>query len=127
MTGVTVRLVAPGADDELERGASRLRDELLGLSVDDVRPVAGGDAPEGTRGPSVAELGALLVSLGPSLQLLRSVVQGITSWLQRNQAVAAVTVSIGGDTIELSAATSEQQERLVDAWLARHGDGEDSL
>ncbi|MEZ0449529.1 effector-associated constant component EACC1 [Cellulomonas sp. ICMP 17802] len=120
MTGVTVRLVAP-APDELERGALRLRDELLVLPVDDVRPVTRGDAPAGTRGPSVAEVGALLVSLGPTVQLLQSVVRSITAWLQRDRSVSAVTVTIDDDTIELSAATSEQQQRLVDAWLARHG------
>jgi hypothetical protein len=121
VTGVTVQLVAPGADEDLERGALRLRDELLALPVDDVRPVTHGEAPAGSRGPSVAEIGALLVSLGPSVQLLQTVVGGITSWLRRDRSVSGVTVSIDGDVIELTAATSEQQTQLVDAWLARHG------
>ena len=109
MTGVTVQLVAPGPDEDLERGSLRLRDELLGLSVDDVRPVTHDEAPPGSRGPSVAEVGTLLVSLGPSLQLLESVVHSIASWLRRDRSVSAVKVSIDGDVLELSAATSEQQ------------------
>lgn len=121
MTGVTVQLVASGPDEGLEQGALRLRDELLGLAVDDVRPVDAGEAPPGSRGTSVAEIGTLLVSLGPSVQLLQSVVQGITSWLRRDRSVSAVKVSIDGDVLELRAATSEQQSRLVDAWLARQG------
>ena len=121
MTGVTVQLIAPGADEAVERGALRLRAELLALAVDDVRPVAGGDAPPGSRGPSMAEMGTLLVSLGPSVQLLQSVVQGIASWLRRDRSVAAVKVSIDGDVLELSAATIDQQSALVEAWLERHG------
>ena len=122
MTGVTVQLVAPGPDEDLEQGALRLRDELLGLAVDDVRPAARGrGTARAAAAPSVAEIGTLLVSLGPSVQLLQSVVQGITSWLRRDRSVSAVKVSIDGDVLELSAATSEQQSRLVDAWLARHG------
>jgi hypothetical protein len=30
-------------------------------------------------------------------------------------------LEIDGDVIELAAATVEQQQRLADAWLARHG------
>ncbi|WP_155856150.1 hypothetical protein [Cellulomonas sp. URHD0024] len=121
MTGVTVQLVAPGADEDLERGALRLRDELLALAVDDVRPLTGGEAPPGSRGPSAAEIGALMVSLGPSVQLLQSVVQSIAAWLRRDRSVAGVKVSIDGDVIELTAATGDQQSQLVQAWLARHG------
>ncbi|WP_426593058.1 effector-associated constant component EACC1 [Cellulomonas sp. McL0617] len=118
---MTVQLVAPGSDEDLELGSLRLREELIALAVDDVRPATGGEVPPGSRGPSVAEIGTLLVSLGPSVQVLQSLVQGITSWLRRDRSVSAVKVSIDGDVLELSAATSEQQTALVDAWLARHG------
>ena len=121
MTGVTVQLVSPGADEDLERRALQLRDELLALAVDDVRPATGGEVPPGSRGPSVAEIGTLLVSLGPSVQLLQSVVQSITAWLGRDRSTSAVKISIDGDVLELGAATADQQTQLVDAWLARHG------
>jgi len=121
VTGVTVQLVSPGADEDLERRALQLRDELLALAVDDVRPATGGEVPPGSRGPSVAEIGTLLVSLGPSVQLLQSVVQSITAWLGRDRSTSAVKISIDGDVLELGAATADQQTQLVDAWLARHG------
>jgi hypothetical protein len=31
-----------------------------------------------------------------------------------------VEVSIGGDTLKVTGATSQQQETIIDAWLARH-------
>jgi hypothetical protein len=32
-----------------------------------------------------------------------------------------VEVTIGGDPIKVTGATSQQQQQLIDAWLARHG------
>jgi hypothetical protein len=34
-----------------------------------------------------------------------------------------VEVSIDGDAITVTGATSQQQEKLIDAWLARHAPG----
>jgi hypothetical protein len=34
-----------------------------------------------------------------------------------------VEVSIDGDVLKLTGATSQQQEKIVDAWLARHAAG----
>ena len=34
-----------------------------------------------------------------------------------------VEVSIGGDELKLTGATSQQQEQIINAWLARHASG----
>jgi hypothetical protein len=34
-----------------------------------------------------------------------------------------VEVSIGGDSLKVTGATSQQQEKIIDDWLARHGPG----
>jgi hypothetical protein len=34
-----------------------------------------------------------------------------------------VEVSIGGDSLKVIGATSQEQEKIIDAWLARHGSG----
>ena len=34
-----------------------------------------------------------------------------------------VEVSIGGDSLKVIGATCQEQEKIIDAWLARHGPG----
>ena len=41
--------------------------------------------------------------------------------MARNDRVVEVTE--GGDTLKLGRATREQQEKIIDAWLARHPPG----
>ena len=115
-----IRIGGPDESD-VERAALRLRDELRTLAVDDVSPVASGQAPDGTRAPSVADVGALLVSLGPSVQLLTTLVRTTRDWLARGTTPHTVRLTIDGDALELGAATSEQQDRLVDEWVRTHG------
>ena len=76
-------LDADAAGSELERGALQLGDELRNLEVDDVRPLADGAAPDGTRGGTTAALGALLVSLHPTVGVLSAVVATVRAWLTR--------------------------------------------
>jgi hypothetical protein len=60
--------------------------------------------------------GWLLVELGP--EALRAVLAKVADWVTRNDRV--VEVSYGGDTLKLGRATREQQEKIIDGWLARH-------
>jgi hypothetical protein len=34
-----------------------------------------------------------------------------------------VELSIGGDVLKVTGATSQQQEKIIDGWLARHAPG----
>jgi hypothetical protein len=118
---VQVGVIDDGANDEqLEVLALLLRQELLGLDVRSVEPYSAGDAPEGSRGGLAAVAGVLSVSLAPGLQVLGSVVTVVRDWLRRSGSVRTVKLAIDGDTIELTGASDEVQQQLVDAFVRRH-------
>jgi hypothetical protein len=106
----------PDSDDE-ERAelAWRLREEISGGAVDDVSHPSV-SAPPGAKGGAL-EWAQLLVTLAGTLPPFLMAVRG---WLDRHRG-AAVTVEIGGDTLTLGEGSEEDQRRLVDAFLARHG------
>ena len=116
-----IAAVDPAVDDDEEAVAAlarRLRAELLDLDVAAVEPVPAEAAPAGTKGLA-ALLGTLAVKLGPAA--LKAVVAKIRDWASRNG--RSVEVTLDGDTIKLTGATTEQQELLLNAWLARHAAG----
>lgn len=106
--------------DEIDRATLSLREELLGL--DEVERVAGasaGPAPEGTRGLTLAALGALVVSAGPAAEALAKVLGVLRSWLARSPAPErTMRVTVNGQTIELTP-TKAQQSDLVRAFIAQ--------
>lgn len=117
-SGEIILLVCPNPgddEDDLARMAGWLRSELLDLDVQDVGSVALGDMPLGAKGASAVPAW-LLVHLGP--EALRAVLAKVGDWVARNDRV--VEVSYGEDTLKVTRATREQQERIVDDWLARH-------
>jgi hypothetical protein len=106
----------PGDDaDELTELAGWLRAELLELDVQGVDRLSGEAVPSGAKGVA-AIAGWLLVELGP--EALRIVLGKVADWVTRNDRV--VEVSYGDDALKLSRATREQQEKIIDGWLARH-------
>jgi hypothetical protein len=112
-----IRLHVTGGQSDTEEVAeltSRLRDELLELDVDDVT-MPSVAAPQGAKGDAFA-WAELIVSLPGSLSVL---VGAIRSWRGR-QSGATITVEFAGDRLILTDATPEQQNALVEAWLARH-------
>jgi hypothetical protein len=103
----------PDADAaELEHATSQLREELL-ERVD--RPTE--PAPSGSRGLDVAALGTLIGGAGRGAigPVLTAVQSGVARRLSRS-----VKITIGGDSLELTNASREDQRRLVESFLARH-------
>src|SRR5262245_39376678 len=120
---VRVYLSEEDADDErLETLAGYLRGELLKLDVDDVAALRVGQPPPGARVFDVVAVGGLLVTLGGSVDALRSVVDLIRGWLARGEGEGAryVRVEIDGDAIELSNATAAERKTLFDLFVASH-------
>lgn len=112
-------LAGPGIDaEELAGLTGRLRAELLDLDVDAVRPGDGGAAPEDSKGIGLVAAGELLVQF-VGQDVLQSVISGIRSWLGRQRA-RSVKLTLDGDSIELTGASSADQDRLIDLWVARH-------
>jgi hypothetical protein len=119
---VRVELAEDGADAErLEEVTGFLRRELLQLDVADVAAVPAGEPPPGSRAFDVLAIGALLVTLGKSAEGLRSVVDAVRHWLTRGGGVRrTVKLEIGGDVLELSEASTADQQRLIDMFVSRH-------
>lgn len=118
--GVQLRVEAVGDEDagELAWVVSRLRAELMGLDVAAAEPAPGERGTEGVKGVE-AVAGDLLVWLGPAG--LGAVLAKVADWVRRRGRVVEVTV--GGDTLKLGQASKEQQDRLVETFVARHGTG----
>ena len=120
-SGGLVLQVCPGAEDdagELSELAGWLRTELLALDVQAVDPLSVDAVPPGAKGVA-AVAGWLSVQL--SGEVLRAVLAKVADWVIRND--REVEVSYGGDTLRLTKATRQQQEKIIDDWFARHPAG----
>lgn len=108
--------------EELGELTQRLRSELLELDVDAVELTADGEAPDGAKGVELLSFGGLAIQfLTLKSPILRSVVDATTAWLGRQQA-RSVSLTLDGDTLELTGVSSDEQSRLVEQWIARHAD-----
>ena len=125
---LALELSEVGADPaRLEELTTRLRSELLDLDVNDVERVSAGEAPDGSRAIELAAVGALLVTMEQSGALVAKVVSTIREWLKRDpEPTRAVKITLGDQTIELTAASSDQQDRLVEEFIRVAGSGKDA-
>ena len=71
------------------------------------------DSPPGAKG---IRLGALLARL--PMSTARKLVEVVYGFALRTG--RTVEASIGGDSIKITGASREQQDLVIDAWLARH-------
>jgi hypothetical protein len=107
------------ADPErLDELSSALPRELLDLGVDDVDRVREGEAPPGTRALDVAAIGVLLVAFQESLPVISGIVGVVRAWLASARGARAVELTIGDQTLRVDSASQEQQERLIDEFVA---------
>jgi hypothetical protein len=122
---LAIKLTETGAEPErLEELTIDLRRELLELDVDDVARVPAGDAPPGSRSIDLAAIGALLVTMNQTTDVLAHIVSTVRDWLRRSPGPKrSVQMTIGGRSIELSAASDEQQDRLVAEFIKAGADG----
>ncbi len=121
-----VHVAEDGADAErVDELARHLRDELLQLDIDDVRPLSAGESPAGSRALDVVAVGGLLVMLGRSAGGLTAIVSAISKWLTRgNEPTRKIRLEVDGDTLELSSVTATEQEQLISLFVGRHAMGE---
>ncbi len=119
-TELQIEILDPTADDhELNELTESLRQDLLELDVDSVSRPPFGPAPEGSKGLDPAAVGALLVALKSSVEVATQVVSAVRSWMHRTKgSTQTLKLTMNGQTLELSAATVNQQQQLVDAFVA---------
>ena len=107
----------PDADEaELEAATLQLQQELLDVEVDQVvRPEV--QPPPGARAADATILGALVVGL--TRDAIGAVARTILGWVSRH-ATRTVKLAIDGDSVEVTGASTEDQERLIELFLSRH-------
>lgn len=117
-TRLLVKVQAEVDDAEfLDAEVRGLRAEILDSGIQDaVLPAAA--QPAGTRAVDAATIGEIVVTLATSGQALVALARALTDWLARGR--RGVVLELGGDRLELDSATARQQERLLEAFLARH-------
>jgi hypothetical protein len=104
--------------EEITQLTSRLRHELLDLDVIAVNPTRVGGIPENAKGVDLLAFGGLLVQFADS-NILQSVVDTVRSWLGR-QHHRSITLTLDGDSLELTGVSSAEQQQLIDLWVNRH-------
>ncbi|GAA2588876.1 hypothetical protein GCM10010435_79210 [Winogradskya consettensis] len=88
-------------------------------------PVTGG-GPPGTRGTDLETIGAILVTVQASVSLVATVVDTVRDWLRTDTASQRrVKIRVGDNELEVSAATTAEQGRLVAAFLRAIEAGDD--
>lgn len=122
----TIRLRVSGGvpDEDLASMAALLRDELLLLDVDDVRPAAAGPPPEGARADGAMDNAVLTVIAENSRAMLGLVIGTVDAWRRRSDPRPTVRLELDGDVLEISDATADQAQRSFDLFLKRHGSGD---
>ena len=127
-TELRIEISDPDADDErLASMTETLRQDLLALDVNSVKPLSAGAAPEGSKAVDPATIGALVVALKSSVELATQVVAAVRSWMHRGSPrnpTQVLKLTMNGQTIELSAATVDQQQQLIDAFVTAAADPE---
>jgi hypothetical protein len=110
-------LVDPDSDaEELADLTGGLRDELLVLDSVSVRWLDADAVPEGAKG--IGQGMGCLATQFANMDGLKALLAALHSWSARSR--RSVEISIDGDTLKLTSVTVQQQEEIIDAWLARH-------
>jgi hypothetical protein len=123
MSTVSISIQASAGNiAEVDRLSRELRRELLQLDVDDVALAPGGKAPADAKGDPVT-VGMLIVSLANSAGLV-GICQVARGWVNRDQG-RRITVKDGKRTLEITGASSEQQQQVIDAFLAKKPEKDD--
>lgn len=113
----------PDSDaQEQERLFRRLRSELSELDVDLVPAPALGSphAPPGSKGADPVTIGAIIVAVSASGGVFTALIETVKDWLGRHAARHKVTMTIDGDSIQLTRASVEDRRLLVEAFVRRH-------
>jgi hypothetical protein len=112
-------LPTAGSDaEELAELMTQLHAELLDLDLPSVSSVPV-PAPDHSKGLG-SVIDQLVIQFG-TLNGLRSAVSTIRGWISRTR--RSIEISIDGDVLKLTSATAQQQEKIIEAWLAKHTTG----
>ena len=117
-TTITLTIAEAGADSErLDQLTRTLRGELADLEIGEVRVPSLGAPPPGSRAIDVAAVGALVVLLNGSAELMGHVATLMRSWVGRGRTARVVEMTVGDKSLRISDASEEQQDRLIQEFI----------
>lgn len=110
----------PEADvKELAELTKRLQRELLKLDIEAVDFASAAEVPVRAKSGEPVTWGMLLLTLAAAGGVLTTIINVLQDWLTR-QEKRSLTLEIGGDKLQVTGISSEEQQRLINAWLSRH-------
>ena len=122
----TGRLMAEVAEadadpEQVDTLTRYLLSELRDLDGVDVALASGDAAPHGSKVVDPITIGGLIITLLTS-QALPHVIEAVRGWLGRGVDARArsVKLQLDGESLELTSATADEQEHLVELFIARH-------
>ncbi len=116
---LTIDPSAQTDDEELDRLARQLCQEILELDVEDAVPLKEGQAPVGSKSGGAITLGALLITTLASSGAIPPLFDLLKTWLTRH-GQRSVTLEIDGDKLEVKGVSAQEQKQLIDEWMSRH-------
>lgn len=108
-----------GSDErELNKLAQGLRGELLDLDVQSVERAPVAVVPDGVKSGGASLPDLLIISISNSTVLV-AIVHLLQAWIGRGKD-RKVTIKLGKDSLEVDAASPEEQAKLIESWIDWH-------
>lgn len=105
--------------EDLEKSTQRLRREILSLNVEAVDLLKIVDKPSKSKVGDPISWGTIIVTLLATRGVITTLINAIASWLTQYER-RIITLEIGGDKLQITGISSEEQKRLIDAWIERN-------
>ncbi|MDT0304298.1 hypothetical protein [Streptomonospora wellingtoniae] len=121
-TTLQIHVRADGYGDNRAELVAMLRNELLQLDVDEIRPLRGEQLPAGARAEWGIDLSGLAVVAETSFEMLSRLVGSLRAWRERADPRPAIRLEIDGDVVEISDVSAEQAEQALRFFVHRHAD-----
>jgi Effector Associated Constant Component 1 len=119
---LVINIDSSSADDDAEKLAEltdQLREDIQELDVEKVELVRSNEElPKGAKAGDAVAWGSLLVTLAGSSGVIPALINTLQSWFTRHER-RSMTIVIGEDKLEVTDISSDEQKRLIEAWIRR--------
>lgn len=125
-TAESVRITVDGGEaatlEEREELTLSLRSDLLDLGLESVDRADQPVLPEGAKAGTAHTIGVLVASGVFSASTMKAIATVTAAWLGRTGA-RSVSIARGDHQLEITGASRDQTEAIVEEWFRQHSDG----